>query len=175
MAESLGTQLSVLVDRLLKQCGDGVAGLTVEQICDSHGGKSNSAGFDVWHVARTVDNVIHFVFAREQPVWLAMGLNEEWNLPKVDQGTGMDEATAHALKFPEASELTRYSEAVRAAVVPKIAAMSDEYLNETVTIQPFGEMTRLQTIMQVLVGHGNGHLGRVDHERVLLGLEGLGF
>ncbi len=172
---NLGSQLSSVIDRMLEQCGAGAAGLTAEQLRDSQGGKSNSPGFDVWHVARTVDNVIHFVFSREKPVWLEMNLPEEWDLPKNDQGTGMDEAVAHALVFPEAAELTRYIEGVRSAVVPKIAAMSDEYLWEIVKIVPFGEMPRVQTILQVLVGHGNGHLGRVDHQRALLGLEGLGF
>lgn len=172
---TIGSQLSVLIDRMLKQCEVGAAGLSVEQLCDSADGKTNSIGFDLWHVARTVDNIIHFVFEREKPVWLVMNLPEEWNLPKNDQGTGMDISTAHALKFPEAAEMTRYSEAVRAAVVPKIEGMSDEYLTEIVKIVPFGEISRMQAIMQVLVGHGNGHMGRVDHARNLLGVEGLGF
>lgn len=173
--DTTGTQLSILVDRMLKQCAVGAEGLSVDQLCDSADGKTNSIGFDLWHVARTVDNVIHFVFEREKPVWLDMNLPEEWSLPKNDQGTGMDIATAHALVFPEAAELTRYSEAVRAAAVPKIAAMSDAYLDEVMKIVPFGELPRKQIIMQVLVGHGNGHMGRVDHARNLLGIEGLGF
>jgi DinB superfamily len=172
---TLGTQLSVLVDRMLQQCSAGAEGLSVDQLCDSADGKTNSMGFDLWHVARTVDNIIHFVFEREKPVWLVLNLNEKWGLPKVDQGTGMDEAMAHALKFPEASELAKYSEAVRTAVVPKIEGMSDEYLSEIVKIVPFGDISRMQAIMQVLVSHGNGHLGRVDHARNLLGAKGLGF
>jgi hypothetical protein len=33
----------------------------------------------------------------------------------------------------------------------------------------------MEAIGQVLVAHGNGHLGRVSMARSLLGLEGLGY
>jgi len=30
----------------------------------THGRRAKSVGFDVWHVVRTADHVIHFVFER---------------------------------------------------------------------------------------------------------------
>jgi hypothetical protein len=162
------------IDRLLNACGEAVEGLSLIEVRDSHGDRTNPAGFDVWHVARTVDNVIHFVFERERPVWLTEGFYEAWGLPRVEQGTGMAAEAAYALPYPEAAELRRYAEAVRAAVVPRIAAMTDAYLAEEKRILPWGELPRFQTIVQVLIGHGNGHLGRVELARALWGKSGLG-
>ncbi|GAB4322047.1 MAG: hypothetical protein Kow0010_02620 [Dehalococcoidia bacterium] len=166
-------QYARLVERVLDYCSMALDGLTVGQLNDTRGGLTNSIGFDVWHVARTVDNIIHFVFEREQPVWLREGFHEQWGLPKVDQGTGMDPASAYALRFPEPTEFDRYVVAVKEAVVPRIAAMSDAYLAETLFIRPWGEVPRMEAIGHGLIGHGNGHLGRASYARTLFGLPGL--
>src|SRR5688572_16028620 len=72
---TMPAQYAVLVDRVLLYSSRAVDGLTVEQLCDTHGGVTNSIGWDVWHVVRTIDNIIHFVFEREQPVWLQQGFD----------------------------------------------------------------------------------------------------
>lgn len=166
-------QQSVLVGRVLQYCDLAVDGLTAEQLSDTRGGLTNSPGFDVWHVIRTIDNIIHFVFERETPVWLQHNFHEAWGLPKVDQGTGMNPAEAYGLRFPGPDEFNRYGSLVRDAVVPRIAAMSDAYLAEVMTIRPWGEVPRVEAIGHGLIGHGNGHLGRVSYARNLLGLPGL--
>jgi hypothetical protein len=176
MAEATpNAQLALLVERLLETAQKAVEGLTVEQLCAAPQGKTNSIGWDVWHVVRTADNVIHFVFDRAQPVWLQGGFHEKWGLPKVEQGTGMPEADAYALHFPEPAEFNRYTKAVAESVVPRIRGMSLEYLSEITTLRPWGDVPRMEAIGQVLVAHGNGHLGRVSMARSLLGLEGLGY
>jgi hypothetical protein len=171
----VAAQVSNLVSRLLVTCERAVADLTTTEMHDTHGGKANCIAFDVWHVARTADNVVHFVFEREQPVWLSGGFQEKWGLPKVAQGTGMEVAEAYAMRFPEAPELCRYVNAVSEAIVPRVAAMSDEYLASLVRIAPWGEIPRIEALLQVLISHGNGHLGRCDLARSLLGKPGLGF
>jgi hypothetical protein len=163
----------VLVDRVLAYCDMAVDGLSPAQLNDTRGGLTNSLGFDVWHVVRTVDNIVHFVFEREQPVWLKERYHESWDLPKVDQGTGMNPDEAYALVFPRPDEFKRYTAAVRAAVVPRIAAMSEEYLATVMTIRPWGEVPRVEAIGHGLIGHGNGHLGRASFVRALNGLPGL--
>ncbi len=176
MAEPiLAAQLSLLVSRLLNTCGRAIADLTLDEIRGTHDGRANSIGFDVWHITRTADNVVHFVFEREQPVWLAQGFQEKWALPKVEQGTGMDVAQAYALPFPEAGEFQRYITAVSGAIVPRIASMSDEYLSTNTRVAPWGEIPRMEALAQVLIAHGNGHLGRCDLARTFLGKPGLGF
>ncbi len=170
---TIAAQQSVLVARVLQYCDLAVDGMTAEQLSDTRGGITNSAGFDVWHVLRTVDNIVHFVFEREQPVWLRDGFHEAWGFPKVDQGTGMDPNDAYSLRFPGPEQFKRYSAAVAASVVPRIAAMSDEYLATVQTIRPWGEVPRMEAIGHGLIGHGNGHLGRASYVRTLNGLPGL--
>ena len=165
------SQMAALVDRLLQYSIAGIDGLSVEQLCDTQGARTNSIGWDVWHVVRTVDNIVHFVFEREQPVWLRDSFDERWELPRVDQGTN----DAYSLRFPEPAEFNRYTLAVRDAVVPRIRAMSNDYLGTVQTIRPWGDVPRVEAMGHGLVGHGNGHLGRVSYERTLLGLKGLGY
>ncbi|HLZ69941.1 MAG TPA: DinB family protein [Dehalococcoidia bacterium] len=170
---TLAAQYSHLVGRLLLYSTLAVDGLTVDQLSDTHGGRANAIGFDVWHVVRTTDNIIHFVFEREQPVWLTGGFHERWGLPKVDQGTGMNPGEAYAQKYPEPEEFKRYIRAVEEAVVPRIAAMDAAYLATVQFIRPWGEIPHMEAIGHGLIGHGNGHLGRACLARSLLGLKGL--
>ncbi|HEY7270597.1 MAG TPA: DinB family protein [Dehalococcoidia bacterium] len=176
MAEpTVAAQLSLLLSRLLSNAEKAVRDLSADEMHDTMDGRINSIAFDVWHVTRTVDNVIHFVFERQPPLWMADGFFEKWGLPRVDQGTGMERDAAYALRFPEPAEFCRYVTTVAEAIVPRVGAMSDEYLSAITRIAPFGEVPRMEAIGQVLIAHGNGHLGRVDLRRSLLGKPGLGY
>ena len=172
-APTMQAQLSTVTNRVLLYCDRAVEGLKVEQFCDTRGGVTKRIGWDVWHVVRTIDNIIHFVFEREQPAWLQQSFHERWNLPKVDQGTGQDPDDAYSMRFPEPAEFKLYTKAVRDAVTPRIAGMSDAYLAEVQTIRPWGPIPRVEAILHGLIGHGNGHLGRASYARTLFGLEGL--
>lgn len=172
---TMPAQYATLVGRVLQYSQAAVDGLTVEQLCDTHGATTNSIGWDVWHVVRTIDNIIHFVFEREQPVWLRDGFDTAWGLPRVDQGTGQDPNDAYSLAFPPPAEFNRYTLAVGEAVVPRIAGMDMEYLAALQTIRPWGEIPRMEAIGHGLIGHGNGHLGRASLARNLFGLKGLPF
>lgn len=172
---TLQGQLSSLTGRVLVYCSLGMESLTDEQWHDTSGDRTNSTAFDIFHVVRTIDNIIHFVFDREVPVWLQHDYPGRWNLPRVDQGTGMDPATAYAMRFPAPEVFDEYVQAVRAAVVPRIEGMSDEYLQTFMTIRPWGSVSRAEAIMHGLIGHGNGHLGRVSYLRDMWGLKGLAY
>ncbi len=172
-APTLQAQLSTVTDRVLLYCDRAAEGLTRDQFCDTRGGVTNSIGWDVWHVVRTIDNIVHFVFERQQPVWLRDSFDQRWNLPKVDQGTGQDPDDAYSMRFPEPAEFMSYTAAVREAVVPTIAAMSDAYLAEVQVFRPWGLIPRMEAILHGLIGHGNGHLGRASYARTLFGLQGL--
>ncbi|MEX2081721.1 MAG: DinB family protein, partial [Dehalococcoidia bacterium] len=136
---ALAAQYAWLTQRLLAVSEWAVDGLSAEQLNDTFAGKTNSVGFDVWHIVRTVDNITHFVFEREQPVWLRDGFDHRWDLPRVAQGTGQPSEDAYALHFPGPGEFKRYIGAVAAAVVPRIGAMSDAYLATPVFINPWGD------------------------------------
>ena len=170
---TMPAQYATLLARLLSYCEIAADGLTADQLSDTRGALTNSAGFDIWHVVRTVDNILHFVFEREQPVWLRDGFYEQWGLPKVDQGTGMDPNDAYSMRFPGPELFNLYTRAVSGAVVPKVAGMSMEYLSQTLFIRPWGDIPRMEAIGHGLIGHGNGHLGRASYARTLYGLPGL--
>lgn len=162
------------VGQLLESTARSIEGLSEELIHFRPDGPCNSIGFDAWHIARTADNLIHFAFAREMPVWLQQGLNDAWNLPKADQGTGMTPEEAYALKFPAADLLAKYARDVSAAVVPKIEGYSDEYLEERIDIKPNGNLARYEIIGQVIINHGNNHYGMINMSLTQAGEPGLG-
>ncbi len=175
MAEpTIPSQLALLVDRLLGNCLRSIEDLAKEELNHRPSEQVNSIGFDIWHTVRTIDNVIFFVFDREQPVWLRDGFHERFGLPKVAQGTGMDRSDSHQLVFPEPAEFREYIDAVRSAVIPRIEGMSVEQLAETVELRPWGERPKMEHIGQVLIAHGNGHIGRASMARSLLGNDDLG-
>ncbi|MEE8421678.1 MAG: DinB family protein [Dehalococcoidia bacterium] len=176
MAETIKVQdyLGGYVRGALTQTARAIQDLTQEELHFRPGENCNSIGFDAWHIARTADNLIHFAFEREQPVWLQQGLDEAWGLPKVDQGTGMAPEDAYALRFPEPSTLAGYCNDVADAIVPRIEQMTDEYLMTPTMIRPQGELPRYQIIGQVIVNHGNNHIGQLNLALTLLGKPGLG-
>lgn len=170
----MSAQLALMTRRLLQNCVRAAEDLTRDQLNYRASDDANSLGFDLWHVVRTADNVVHFVFEREPPVWLRDGYHDQWELPKVAQGTGMDPAEAHALVFPEPAEFNRYTSAVLDAIVPRIEAMDEDYLSVITTVRPWGEVPRMEALWQVVVAHGNGHVGRTSLARTLLGKDDLG-
>jgi len=175
MAEvNLQEQLAIHVERLLQNCRRSIEDLTVEQLNHLPSPHANSIGFDIWHVVRTADNVMFFVFDREQPVWLREGYEEKFGLPKVAQGTGMTDEEARALRFPEPAEFCAYIDAAQEAILAKLRGMSDAELAEVTKLNPWGERTKAEHVLQVLVAHGNGHVGRCSLARALLGKDDLG-
>ena len=172
---SMSAFLGKQVQRLLEQNASSIEGLTADELHFCAHDNTNSVGFDSWHIARTADNLINFAFQRKPPVWIAQGLNDAWNLPKADQGTGMDADTAHSLRFPEAKLLAQYSRDVAANIVPQIEAMSDDDLTATMVIKPQGEMAKLDIVAQVVIVHNHAHLGHINIALTAQGLPGLGF
>lgn len=134
----------------------------------------NSIAWDVWHLVRTIDNIVFFAFDRTPPVWLQGEFDTKFGLPRVAQGTGMATDEAQALRFPEAAVFLEYVRAAQTAVVERIRGMSEEYLAEAVLIRPWGEVARTQHLLQILV-HANGHLGQGSMARALIGHEALGY
>jgi hypothetical protein len=115
----LPNYLAHYTGELLEGVAKAIQNLSAEELHFRPEGPCNSIGFDAWHIARTADNLIHFAFERDQPVWLQQGLNEAWNLPKTDQGTRMTPEQAFALRFPDAKLLAQYARDVSAAIVPR--------------------------------------------------------
>lgn len=172
--QSMQQYLALFSARALDGIVRAIEDLTREELHFRASQRSNSIGWEAWHVFRTADNLLHFVFDRERPLWLQQGLDEAWGLPRVEQGTGMDPDTAHALVFPAPSALAQYGRDVRDVVIPRIEAMSDADLQVRNLVRPWGEVPRQEAIGQVLIAHGNGHLGQISTARELLGKNGAG-
>ena len=175
MGFDAGEHYAKNTERLLAGLARLADDLTAEEVQHRTHENTNSIGFEIWHVARTADNLVNFAFERKQPVWISQNLFEQWNLPKVAQGTGMSADDAYALRFPDGASLAKYCREVSASIVPQIRAMSDEYLDETMTIQPQGEMKKGDIINQVIINHGNNHLGAANVGITALGKPGIGF
>ena len=176
MTDSIKLQdyLAFYTEKLLQQTATAVEDLNLEELHYRPEGPCNSIAFDIWHIIRTADNLIHFAFERKVPIWIVQGLNEKWNLPKSDQGTGMTPEEAYALRFPGAPQLAQYSRDVSDVIVPRIQTMSDEYLLERIDIKPNGNLSKKDIIGQVIISHGNNHYGQVNMALTMLGKPGLG-
>jgi hypothetical protein len=175
MTQSIQQYLALFTGRALDGMVHAIEELTREQLHFRPAEHSNSVGWEAWHVFRTADNIVHFVFNRERPLWLTQGLDEAWGLPRIEQGTGMDPSVAHALVFPEPALLARYGRDVRNAVVPRIEAMTEDELQAITLVRPWGEIPRQEAIGQTIISHVNGHLGQVSAARAILGKSGAGF
>lgn len=173
--QSMQQLLALFSARALDGLAAAIEDLSLEQLHFRPAADSNSIGWEAWHVFRTADNIVHFVFNRERPLWLLQGLDEAWALPRIEQGTGMDPEVAHAMRFPEPGLLARYGRDVRAAIVPRIEAMTDDELQVVSLVRPWGEISRQEAIAQTIVAHGNGHLGQISTARAILGKSGAGF
>ena len=174
---ALAAPLAQLVARVIGDLDASIEELSSEEL-NAHpleGGPS--IGFHVWHVLRTIDNIVNFVFHRDRPVWVTEGLHAEWDMPRIDQGTGMTEDESGALQFPGAAELAGYGQLVCDAVLPKIEAMDEAFLVGTTPARIAGQMTeraRIETLGQVVIAHGREHYGQVQVLRQLLGKDALG-
>ena len=172
MGSVLAEQLALQVQTLLDGVAAAVEDLTDDELNALPVEGSLSVGFHGWHAFRTADNIVHFVFYRERPVWAEQGLAEAWGFPRNEQGTGMLLEEGQGLRFPSAAALASYGRDVAAAVVAKIEAMDDEFLLETTPTRTIGEVEerpRVDSVAGVILSHLNQHLGQMQLLRHILG------
>ena len=158
-----------LTRQLLEEIARSIEDLTPEDLHHLPHERANSIGFDAWHVTRTLDNLINFAFLRERPVWLQQRLDAEWDLPRVEQGTGMPPDEARALRFPPAADLARYVREVGSAVGERIEGFTDDFLAEEMEIKFVGVRSRWMVVTDNGLLHGGEHLGQINLARTLLG------
>ena len=177
MTSVYAQSLAALVARVIDDLNSSIEDLSGEEL-HAHALEGNPAiGFHAWHVLRTVDNIVHFVFFRELPVWTQQQLDERWGLPRMDQGTGMERDDASAMRFPGAAALIAYGTDVRDSARAKIEAMDDDFLLGRTRARIAGRTTewqRIETLGQVVIGHSNQHFGQIQVLRQLLGKPPLG-
>ena len=159
------TQLSDWLD-------DGLDGLSVDQVNWLPDGKTTSIGFSAWHITRTSDNIVNFVFQNRKPtIWVEQGYAEKLGLHKAEQGTGMALETARTIQINDVGLLREYNRAVKGAVVDFLKTTPMEALDEIQMIKPLGEMSKLRVVRQVMMTHGFMHLGEINLIRGILGFQ----
>ena len=151
---------------------DAIAELDLEQINWQPGGRALSAGWNAWHVARTCDNVTNFVLRGQKPIWMTKDYFTRMDLPKVEQGTGMDIQRAHEIRINDKALLLEYMREVGVDTLDFIRNFPVDTLQEIQLIKPMGEIPKWRILRQVLMTHGFLHLGEVNAIRGQLGLAG---
>src|SRR6266478_8118760 len=148
LLESLSTDLRRLHDVLDKS----LDGLTIEQLHEVPAGhpKANTIAWNLWHYARTEDNVVRFVLQDRRPtVWVEGGYPERLGLHPAAQGTGMSTEEAHALRLKDVPLFREYMGKVWAGTDELIAGAPPELLDKVITVKPLGDMSVVQCLGQV--------------------------
>ena len=133
--------------------------------------KLNHIGCTLWHYVRTEDNIVQFILQGRKPtVWIQDGYFEKFGLDKITQGTGMSTEDAQKLRLPPIADWMAYQQAVWQATDDYISSLDDAALDQTVKVQPFGEIKASVARGQVCLTHGHAHFGEICAMRVLQGL-----
>ena len=146
--------------------------LTADQLHTIPGGhpKVNTIAWGLWHVVRTEDNVVRFVFQNRRPtVWAEGGYADKLGLPPVNQGTGMSTDDAHALRIKDVDLFREYMQKVWASTDDFVAGADATLFAKTVTVKPLGDMPVVRVLGQVCVSHGMTHFGEMELARTLVG------
>jgi len=160
--------------RLHAMLDRGVADLTPEQWHAIPGGSpaANHIAFELWHYARTEDNIVRFILQERRPtVWMEGGWAERLGLPPVTQGTGMPAADAQAMRITDIGAFREYVQQVWRSTSAWLANPDESTFNRPVLVKPLGEMPAIRALGQVCMTHGFTHLGELELSRTLLGLK----
>lgn len=161
------TRLHAMLDR-------GVADLTPEQwhAVPADNPRANTIGFEMWHYARTEDNIVRFILQNRRPtVWMEGGWAERLGLPAVAQGTGMPSADAQAMRIADIPAFQRYVQDVWRSTADWLSNPDASTFDTLVQVKPLGEMPAIRALGQVCMTHGFTHLGELELCRTLLGLK----
>jgi hypothetical protein len=161
------TRLHAMLDR-------GVADLTPEQWHTIPAGNAtaNTIAFEMWHYARTEDNIVRFILQGRRPtVWMEGGWAQRLGLPAVAQGTGMSTEEAQALRIIDLDAFKQYVQAVWASTADYLSNPDTTVFDQPVLVKPLGEMPAIRALGQVCMTHGFTHLGELELCRTLLGLK----
>jgi len=163
-------------ERLLKVSAD----LSPAQFSWSAGTSLHSVAWQLWHSARWDDFFAAHLqqdFDRDPrtEVWRRDELAQKWSfasgsIGRRDAGTGMDDAAAENMRFPEQAAVIDYSRRAFDFALSAISAIVDDDLTVVAKDDPDGD-TYLDNIL-IYFEHLNRHLGMIEAIRGLQGLAG---
>lgn len=160
--------------RLHAMLDAGTRDLTPEQWHAIPGGNPNAnhIAFEMWHYARTEDNIVRFILQGRRPtVWQEGGWAERLGLPPIAQGTGMPAADAQAMRITDIDAFRGYVRDVWSSTAEWLAQPDESTFDAPVTVKPLGEMPAIRALGQVCMSHGFTHLGEIELIRTLQGLK----
>lgn len=169
LVEFIGAELR----RLHASLDRGTADLTPDQWHSVPGGNpaANHIAFEMWHYARTEDNIVRFILQNRRPtVWMEGSWSEKLALPPVAQGTGMPAVDAQAMRIDDIAAFREYIAAVWASTADYLANPDTSTFDTPVQVKPLGEMPAIRALGQVCMSHGFTHLGEIELIRTLQGL-----
>ena len=112
--------------------------------------RSNSIGFNLWHMARWADHLASILstmtpelrerLGASQELWAREGVAKRWRFPtqglgNVDTGMGMDEDRSAALLLPPKDELLAYVTRAFEGAERALAAVRDEDLGRPAELE----------------------------------------
>ena len=168
---------SITIDlrRLHEALDKSLAGLTPAQLHTVPAGhpKANTIAWNLWHYARTEDNVVRFVLQNRRPtVWVEGGYAGKLGLDALHpaaQGTGMSTAEAQALRIGDVALFADYLKKVWASTDEYLPRLTPADLERHVPMKFVGDMTLVRVLASVGVTHGFTHFGEIELARTLVG------
>ena len=146
-------------------------------------GRSNSVGFNLWHIARWADWLQAQIGGTrgedERSIWEREDLPRRWRwdsakLGALQTGMGMDEGVSAQLPLPPKSEIERYARASFTALDGYMTHLDEEMCG---TPLKSGEANEIKDatigswIVSILV-HANRHLGMIESAKGASGRRG---
>lgn len=107
-----------------------VSGLTDDELCVRLDPDANSIAWLVWHLTRIQDDHVAGAFGEPQ-IWPSWASRFELPFDLSEVGYGQDSASVALVRVP-APLLISYYEAVQAATLPVVSAVSDADLDKVV-------------------------------------------
>jgi hypothetical protein len=167
--------LTIDLRRLHEAFDKSLDGLTTEQLHAIPAGhlKANTIAWNLWHYARTEDNVVRFVLQNKRPtVWVDGGYAQKLGMQALHpaaQGTGMSTGDAQALRLGDVPLFGGYMKKVWASTDEYLATVKPADLERVIPMKFVGEMTAVRVLALVGVTHGFTHFGEVELARTLVG------
>ena len=151
---------------------EAVKDLTPEQLHFRPLGKGNSIAFALWHMVRTEDSVLNFMWQGKAPVWNAEGWDRKFDMDPRAQGTGMTAEQAAAIRIPDLAEFRKYMENVFKSSEAFIDSAPEQDWGEVKELKFLGKRDLYQLIGGIVLQHGSGHLGEIWYVKGVQGLKG---
>lgn len=157
---------------LHKDLTEAVKGLSQEQLHFRPLGRGNTIAFMIWHIVRTEDSVINFLWQKKPPVWNAEGWDKKFGMDPRAQGTGMTAEQAASIRIPDLGEFSKYMGKVFKASEAFVEGTKEEDMEEVRDLPYLGKRNLYQLIGGIVLQHSSEHLGEIWYVKGLQGLKG---